>query len=602
MHHAPPAIVIVGGRMKLVLSVIALVLIIAVAILPAAANSTYRGVNAGLDVLDEGGLDILAWEWGANLLRVFLPMSGWCPSVVPRDESALCCDEEELLELDWLIDECEERGIRVIIDVHEFPGFYYFSGFYDNRLWTDQLLQDAIVAFWQTIAARYADRGDVIYGYDLLNEPHEVDPDTWLALAQRIIDAIREIDPYHTVIVEGTDFADPKAFSSLVPVDDDNVIYSFHFYYPNNFTHQGIHEPYVGPGYPSEMWNEEYLRAILQPVREFQLRYNARILVGEFSVTSLAPTDSRRAYLQDVLRIFEEYGYDYAYWSFRQWGAQSLSHEAQIVPWGSGVIARYVGDTDALGVFKGFLALNAEKLKLEASSERGKCVFDESHWSENAVTNVRARELAWRLEGLITVEQHAAGRLSEVILDDVDLLVTGNPYSHTYDGSEVEAIQEFIQAGGSLLFYAGANPSIPTPFIPGVNTLLAPLGIGYMPSGLVLDVPASVDSVPQTFYTASASAAPNLIRFDTGHYYLSVAASLRVSAPAVPILVTGSDTWMDSNWDGVHGPGESLCPCAVIAIAEYGSGRAAVVSDQAFDNPCNWVTLKKIVAWLLRES
>lgn len=562
--------------------------------------TAYRGVNAGLETLDEGSLDTLAWDWGANLLRVYLPGSAWCPLVVPQSELAPCCETKDLRELDWLLDACEQRGIRVIIDLHQFPGYYYMEGLDDKRLWTDPPVQDAMIEFWETIAGRYAERGDVIYGYDLLNEPHDVDPDVWLALAQRAIDAIREVDTRHAVIVESVDYAHPSAFSSLRPVDDDNAIYSFHFYEPHQFTHQGIREPYVGLQYPSKQWTRDYLEKILRPVQEFQMKYGARILAGEFSVVAWAPPSSRKAYLQDVMDIFEAAGYDYTYWNYRATGLNSLVHEGVPVPWNTGVTTSFVGETESLLLFKKFLSRNERRTQPSQPGKRGRCVFDESHWGADTATNATTRDLAWRLSGILAVEQHDSGELD---LTGVTLLATGSPYGRGYTDSEIRDIHEYVQAGGALLFYAGENPPLPKTRIAGINDLLAPFGIQLQHTLLASSVPFWVDPEERhAFFAPAVSAAPELVDFDTGSYFLCMAATLSLSAPAVPVLVTDDRSWIDLDWDGTRDPEEPWCPCPVVAVARYGSGRVAVVANQAFQDNCNWAALRQVVTWLLRED
>lgn len=570
--------------------------------------SRFRGVMAGFGYLHERSLDILAWDWGANLLRVCLGHSGWCPFVVPRADFDTCCREEALLELDWLIDECEERGIRVIIDLHQFPGYYYMGGQDDHRLWTDESVQESFVDFWRTIAGRYADRGDVIYGYDLLNEPNEVSAETWIGVAQKAIDAIREVDTQHAVIIESIDWAQPRTFSSLLPVNDDNAIYSFHFYQPLEFAQQRQRPPYVEQKYPSEEWSKNYLRDVLQPVRDFQLKHEARILAGEFCVVAWAPTDSRTAYLRDVMELFEEYGYDYTYSHYMDWGGGSLTHEGVSVPWGHGMYQNYVGETPALQLFKEFLAKNERPARVVQLPEYGECIFDESHWdhstslSEETATNADTRELAWRLGGLLEVERHQLGLLDESLLAGVELLVTGSPYGRAYTQAEISAIHGYVRAGGALLFYAGENPPLPSTRIRGINLLLAPFGIEYRHTLLASSVPAWFADNPRAFAAPSISAAPDLMDFDTGSHFLVMTATLELQAPAVPILLTDSDSWNDLNWDTVRDPGEPSCPCPVIAVAEHGRGRVAVVAHQGFGEMCNWGALKEVLGWLLESK
>lgn len=76
-----------------------------------------------------------------------------------------------------------------------------------------------------------------------------------------------------------------------------------------------------------EKWDKKMIRKHLKPVRDFQLRHNARIYVGEFSAVAWAP--GAADYLRDCIEVFEEYGWDWTYHAFREdWGGWSVEHEA----------------------------------------------------------------------------------------------------------------------------------------------------------------------------------------------------------------------------------------------------------------------------------
>jgi len=51
-------------------------------------------------------------------------------------------------------------------------------------------------------------------------------------------------------------------------------------------------------------WNRETIEKQLQPVIDFQRKWQVPIYVGEFSVISWAPVESARAYLSDLTATF----------------------------------------------------------------------------------------------------------------------------------------------------------------------------------------------------------------------------------------------------------------------------------------------------------
>ena len=230
--------------------------------------------------------------------------------------------------LGWL----EARDMQMVLDLHNTP-----IGSYGDRSSTLTNPEHAarFVAAWEEIARRYVGRRGV-YGYDLMNEPLQVVPahdgcDYW-NLQRRAAEAIRRIDKDATIIVEANDWAHPEAFTYLRALDMDNVVYSVHVYNPAFFTHQGCNGSPIPPmekrfHYPSADGDRKIcradLRVILKPVRDFQLRHACRILVGEFSSTISSPGAAE--WLSDMIDIFEEYGWDWTYHSFREaryWNAE----------------------------------------------------------------------------------------------------------------------------------------------------------------------------------------------------------------------------------------------------------------------------------------
>ena len=75
-----------------------------------------------------------------------------------------------------------------------------------------------------------------------------------------------------------------------------------------------------------EVWNKDWLRRNLQPIRDFQARHRCRIYVGEFSAAAWAP--GAENYLRDAIELFEEYGWDWTYHAFRESPIWDVDKEA----------------------------------------------------------------------------------------------------------------------------------------------------------------------------------------------------------------------------------------------------------------------------------
>lgn len=269
-------------------------------------------------------------EWGAHLARFQMVRS-------VREEA----EKQDLLAFDRWLDERMEwleqalvlgrkYGVLLIVDMHSTPGGG--SGATGNhRVFEPGPWAACYLEAWRKVATRFKGRKG-IYAFDLVNEPHNPKPkteDCW-NLQRKAAEIIRAIDPETPISIE-SEWGDlPKPFGWLCPLPLTNVIYQVHMYAPFAFTHQRVNGTYSSsPEYPGEVngerWDKERLRTELQPVRDFQLRYGARILVGEFSAAVWA--QGADVWLSDVISIFDEYGWDWTYHAFREAPCWSLEHE-----------------------------------------------------------------------------------------------------------------------------------------------------------------------------------------------------------------------------------------------------------------------------------
>ena len=267
-------------------------------------------------------------QWGATLVR-FQITRNW--SAVDDnqdlDEYARWVDSR-LANLENVVRWARERGMKIVIDLHALPG-----GRGKNRemaMFRDERYANAFVDTWRRIAARFKGNADVIYGYDLVNEPVQLGraPIDYWTLQRRAAEAVREIDPDTAIIIESNGWDAPGTFAYLSPLRMHNIIYQVHCYAPIEFTHQGIHNNPIGPKWPDakKNWTQDFLRNLLRPVREFEAQHGAKIYVGEFSAAAWAP--GAENYLRDCIDLFEEYGWDWTYHAFREAKCWSVELEA----------------------------------------------------------------------------------------------------------------------------------------------------------------------------------------------------------------------------------------------------------------------------------
>lgn len=161
---------------------------------------------------------------------------------------------------EWMnknIEWAKKHGIYLILNMHVPQGGFQSLG-KGGALWDNPENQNRLTALWKEIAKRYANE-EWIVGFDLVNEPQTTQSiDQWKNLAQRITTAIREVDKNHVIIVERANAVAGNGNNNenlnFVLVNDANVIYTFHFYGPIEYTHQKAQWAGFGDGgaYPDE--------------------------------------------------------------------------------------------------------------------------------------------------------------------------------------------------------------------------------------------------------------------------------------------------------------------------------------------------------------
>lgn len=181
-------------------------------------------------------------DMGMDLVRFYLNYRTF------EDDSAPGVWKEAGFQwLDQNVAWAKAHGIRLQLNMHVPQGGFQSNGT-GVALWNDPRNQDRLTALWREIARRYRAE-PAILGYDLLNEPITAgEKAQWVQLANRVVGAIREVDPWHIITVErlngknadGSGASEPPDDEDLgfFLVDDPNVLYEFHVYTPIEFTFQ----------------------------------------------------------------------------------------------------------------------------------------------------------------------------------------------------------------------------------------------------------------------------------------------------------------------------------------------------------------------------
>jgi endoglucanase len=188
--------------------------------------------------ITEKDLEFIAKE-GFNSVR--LPLNA--RHLYERREQELLLNEKMFERIDRLLEWGRKYGLYVILDMHGAPGGQTGQNIDDSEtdlpfLFMEEHYEEELIFLWKEIAKRY--QGETaVAGYDLLNEPV---PNFFrqynnhvLPLYRRLIQAIREIDQKHAILLEGVHWAtDFSIFDSFTKQEAaDNIILQFHKYWSN---------------------------------------------------------------------------------------------------------------------------------------------------------------------------------------------------------------------------------------------------------------------------------------------------------------------------------------------------------------------------------
>ncbi len=239
--------------------------------------------------------------------------------------------------LDSAVSWAEDLQIHLLIDNHTF----------DPAVNTNPNIEPVLIKVWTQMAEHYKDRSDYIY-YEVLNEPHGITDQLWNTIQQNVIDAIREIDATHTIVVGPAGWNSYNNLDNMPEYTDDNLIYTFHFYDPFLFTHQGASwtdpsmEPLAGvpfpydagsiPECPDELkgtWIQSALnnygqegtvkkvKQLIDIAVDFKNSRNIPIFCGEFGVyIPNSPHQDRINWYDTVRTYLEENGIAWTIWDY----------------------------------------------------------------------------------------------------------------------------------------------------------------------------------------------------------------------------------------------------------------------------------------------
>jgi len=247
---------------------------------------------------------------------------------------------EGIKHVDNCIQWCKDSGLNIILDLHKAPGYAFYGT--ANTLFEDPGVQDTFVYLWKEFAARYGKYSDFV-SFELLNEVVDADTSLWNDLIRRTISAIREFAPVTKIVVGGIRWNSASSLQLLDAPYDENIVFTYHFYDPFLFTHQGAQWIKEMSGltvrYPGDIKDYRrisrelnsydsgfnsigemgigYLEERMLPAINTAKKYNVLLYCGEYGVDSHAPKESTVNWYMDIRKVFDKYDIARAAWTYK---------------------------------------------------------------------------------------------------------------------------------------------------------------------------------------------------------------------------------------------------------------------------------------------
>jgi len=201
-------------------------------------------------------------------------------------------------------------GLNVILNVH------HFEELMDNP----QGHMKRFRAIWRELGATFANEPSNVW-FETLNEPNKNLKGKLMQGAQIVaVAAIRESNPNRIIILGGENWSEINSLPTNIAPPDENIVYTFHYYDPFDFTHQqaewlGEDMPKGKRGWGSKADREELANAV-EIAASFRQAVDRPVFLGEFGVNRPVKSSDRVRYGAAVSEAMESVNIPWCLWAY----------------------------------------------------------------------------------------------------------------------------------------------------------------------------------------------------------------------------------------------------------------------------------------------
>ncbi len=233
----------------------------------------------------------------------------------------------------------QHAGLAVVLGPH--PATWHLEQSAADR--------DRLLDFWRRVAPALRPLDPRLTFPEILNEPVFAEaPQAWAALQDTTLAMVRAALPNATVVLTGAGWGGVDGLVALRPVADPNVVYSFHFYEPQELTALAAYRPGLDRAalarlpFPTDAtgcreaadstadaatrgvigfvcgmhWDAARVGARVEQAAAWGRVHRAAALLGEFGASRALNAPARLAWLAAVRLACQQRGIGWALWGY----------------------------------------------------------------------------------------------------------------------------------------------------------------------------------------------------------------------------------------------------------------------------------------------
>ncbi len=252
-------------------------------------------------------------------------------------EGSVQLNEQILQKLHETYMNCRRLNLKLVI-------VYHYGKLNNQNKDTET---ERIIRIWKQVINYLREFSNEKLFLELYNEP-TTDMDIWKSTATTLVRELRKEDPDRIFIIGGANYNGINELLNMgrLSSDDGKLLYTFHFYEPYVFTHQGADWtkektfmtglPYpfkkrkmpelIGAAPDSEVIKEferfpresnyDYLYNRIKKIKADADKQNLPLICTETGVINLASTKAKSAYLRDITSIMKQFDIPVMLWDY----------------------------------------------------------------------------------------------------------------------------------------------------------------------------------------------------------------------------------------------------------------------------------------------